>query len=568
MQKKVILYVLGITLPLFLFSLYFIQDTAGRELTKFAEQKAFHIETKIISEIEHYLEKVSAFTKEASYMLTLHPADYTAVLPFLKKHVRDDPNVYGSTLAIEPSSPLHVTYCNYFYEENGTVKEKWLMPPAYDYLQLDWYSRVKHSQKGIWSKPYFDRGGGNAFMSTFAYPIFDQHHTFLGVISADIKIDVLSRKIQQLTFSKEHFVLVLDQDGFLLSHPDTRYALKQSAFRYAEDLHSETLLDALQQIHDGNKGKYTVTLASEAYTLYSTHVPNSDLKIVVFLKNAVLFRPLHDLKQKLAIIAFAGILLILLMILIILKEFKQDIIKKTKLKNELELATQIQMSFLPKERNVRTEHYALHAYLKAAREVGGDLYGYQEQGSSIVFYVGDVSGKGIPAALFMMATQILLENAIDTTTDPAKIIAFTNTKLLEISKSDMFVTLLVIRYDLETRTLTFCNAGHPDFFIKTDRLFSPEGHIHPPVNTFSHTHYRNTALQMKIPFRLMCFSDGVTEAENSRRELFGQERVEKSLSANFTVAHLRTEIALFVKNNPANDDMTMVSFSTLHAKEG
>jgi len=560
-QKKVIVYILAITLPLFLFSLYFIQNTASRELAKFSEQKAFHIDTQITMEIEHYLNSASAFTQEASYMLKLHPKDYASILPFLKKQVRDNANIYGSALALEPSSPLHISYCKYFYKHNGIVKEKMLMPPAYKYREREWYRKVKETpRQRTWSKPYFDKGGGNAFMSTFSYPLLNKDGDFLGVVTADVQIDVLSRKIQKMTLSKEHFVFILDKKGFLLSHPDKNYALKQNVFNYAKDIHSPTLLEAVRKILKTDHGTYSATINSEEYTLHSANVPNSDLKIIVFLKNTILFKPLHDLKQKLSFIALAGIALILVMIIVILREFKQDIVQKTKMKDELELAKKIQMSFLPEAKDLIGRDFEIHAYLKAAKEVGGDLYGYQTLENCIVFYVGDVSGKGIPAALFMMATQIVLENCIDTETDPAEIISLTNAKLLNISKNSMFVTLLVIRYDFTTHTLTFCNAGHPGFMVKTNRLFSPLGHIHPPVNTFRNINYRSTSLVLNRSFHLICFSDGVTEAENSKRELFGTQRVAQSLAAKFELHTLLQEIDLFVKNNPANDDMTVLVF--------
>jgi len=565
-QKKVIAYIVAITLPLFLFSLYFIQDTAGRELTKFSQQKASQIETRITLETERYLNSASSFTKEASYMLKLHPTDYTAVLPFLKKHLYSNPNIYGSALAIEPSSFLHTTYCKYFYKHNHTIKEKWLMPPKYDYVHRSWYSKVKEDpQKGIWSKPYFDKGGGEVFMSTFSYPVLDMNGDFLGVVTADVKIDVLSQKIQKITFSKEGFVLLLDKSGLLLSYPDQNNTLKQnSAFAYAKNIHSPTLLEALRQMLATNRGTYSVTIGSEAYTLYSSTLSDSGLKIAIFLKNTLLYKPLHTLKQKLSLLALAGVVLILLMIIVILREFKEDIVKKTKLKNELELAKKIQMSFLPKAKDLVTKRYEIHAYLKAAKEVGGDLYGYKEMEECIVFYVGDVSGKGIPAALFMMATQIILENAIDAENSPAEIITLTNTKLLEISKSSMFVTLLVIRYDFKTQTLTLCNAGHPGPIIQTDRLFSPLCPVHPPVNTFGGIVYKETILEMKSTFGLICFSDGITEAENRKKALFGIENLTQSLSEKFTLEHLLYKITYFVHKNPQNDDMTILVFKTKH----
>ena len=560
-QKKVIFYILIITIPLLLSSLYFIQDSGGSKLTEFAKQEASHIDTKIVSEIKNYLDKASDFTREASFMLKLHPDEYTAVLPFLKKNVHNNPNIYGSALAIEPSSSLNRVYCKYFYESNSTVKEKWLLPPAYDYLHKDWYAKTRQSKKEFWSEAYFDAGGGDVFMSTFSYPLVDKKEHFLGVITADIKIDELSYKIQKRTFSKEHFVFIMNKDGFLLSHPDNEYAMKQTIVTYTKKVHSETLLKALPHILKTDSGISTVNIGGEELTLYHTTMPQSNLKILIFLKNAILYRSLYDLQKKLVMIALIDILLILFMIFIILQQFKKDIVKKTKLKNDLELARKIQMSFLPEHKDLSEEKFDLHTYFKAAKEVGGDLYGYEEMEHSIVFYIGDVSGKGIPAALFMMATQILLKNAIEISDDPADVVTLTNTKLLEMSHTEMFVTLLVIKYDFREHTLTFCNAGHPGFILKTDKLFSPLGTIHPPVNTFKYMTYSNSHVTMKEPFELICFSDGVTEAENSQQELFGTERIAKSVERIFALKPLLEEIGLFVKNNSQSDDITILTFS-------
>jgi len=560
-QKKVILYILLITIPMLLFSLYFIQDSASRELKKFAEQKADAVVGKTVLEVEHYLNDSSSFTKKASYMLRLNPEAYTSVLPFLKREVESNPNIYGSALAIEPKQLSRKSYCKYYYKNHTTVEEKWLMLPQYNYLNATWYSKTKNQKKGAWSKPYFDKGGGEVFISTFSYPLLDKKNHFFGVITADIKVDTLSQKIQEMTYSNESFIFIIDKEGLLLSHPDNNYALKQTVFAYAKDIHSETLTKALKKILLTDKGIYnSVTIGSQNYTLYSASMPQSDLKIAVFIQNAMLYKPLTELRQKLVLIAISGIFLILIMILFILKQFKLDIIKTSKRRNELALAKKIQTSFLPEHKNLLTNHYDIHSYLKAAKEVGGDLYGYKELKGSIVFYVGDVSGKGIPAALFMMATQILLENAIDTTDDPAEIMTLTNNKLLELSKNAMFVTLLIIKYNFIDKKLTFCNAGHPTFILKTDLLFSPLAHFHPPVNTFPHINYRNTILAIKEPFKLICFSDGVTEAENSRQALFGISRVAETLATEFSIKHLRKEISLFVKDTPANDDITIFYF--------
>jgi len=557
-QKRVFLAILLVALPLFLLSLSFIQETAEVALNQFAKEEAHHIEKQILTEIEHYLQGASAFTKEASAMLKLNPTAYRKVIPFLRHSVESNAAVYGSALALDPEGLLHTTYCQYIYEHHHTLKEKWLIPPDYRYRSKAWYKKAKEAKKGVWSSPYFDKGGGEVFMSTFSTPFFDTEKHFIGVVTADVKISVLSKRIQKLTRTKSHFVYLLDREGFLLSHPDRDYALKQSAFAYATSLNSPSLREALHKILSQKQYHTHITMAKTPYTLYSTSIPDSDLKIAVFLNDNLLYQPLHSLKKRLLLIVVTGMILMFFMLMFILRQFKDDIEKKTKMKEELALAAEIQIGFLPKAQVYRRAHFTIHTYFQAAKEVGGDLYGYKELESALLFYVGDVSGKGIPAALFMMATQIVLENTIEITSDPAKIITLANQKLMELNQSSMFVTLLVIHYDFNTQELTFCNAGHPSFLLKTQWLFSPLATFHPPLNTFANLSYTHTALTINTPFSLLCFSDGITEAENKKRELFGIERVARSVENTLTIEALRQEVEHFVDGKGQNDDRTVL----------
>ncbi|GEM_PF-4778799 len=567
-QKKVLLYVLAVTVPLLFLSLYILRDGAERQLRKFATLKASRLDGQVVSEIAGYLGDAAAFTEKASWMLRLAPADYKALLPFMKEGLRTHPNLYGSALAIDPDSPVGTTYCRYLYKKAGKIEAKWLMPPAYDYREKPWFTEVKKARKGVWSRPYFDKGGGEVLMSTYSFPLLDRRGRFLGTVTADIRLDSLSEKIQKLTFSDEKFVYLLDENGFLLSHPDPEYALRRTVFDYAKERRSRSLEKALREMIGGKTAEgRDVSIGREEYMMYGNRIAGSGFFLAVFLKKSVLFEPLHDLQRRLGLTLAAGIVLIVLMVLGILREFRAEIARRARLAGELELARKIQKSFLPKKERLEREGWKIEGWLRPAKEVGGDLYGYREDAGGIVFYVGDVSGKGIPAALFMMATQILLENALEERTDPAWILTRVNRRLSEIGSSGMFVTLLVMRYEFSTGALTFCNAGHPPFVLGTQRLRSALYTRHPPVNVFDDVVYTNDRIVPQKPFALVCFSDGVTEAENGKRELFGTERVARTLAESFDPARLRRAITRFVKEAPQSDDITMLALF-VHGKNG
>jgi len=562
-RKKVLIYILAIALPIFFFSLYFIQETAGKELRKLSAEKAARLKMKIVSRIEHYLEDAAGFTREAAYMVRLYPEEYRMLLPFLKKNVRENPRVYGSALALEPAYFGGGEFCTYFFDGNGSLQRKTLLPPAYDYLSKAWYRQVRITHQARWSRPYFDKGGGEIFMSTYSYPLLDREDRFFGVVTADIAIDVLSRQIQAMTFSPEGFVWVLDRNGTMLSRPDAAGVAGKKIsdlLRITSD--SSGLEKTIRSLLRHETLRDDVRFDGKAYLLYGFHLPRSDLWVAIFLDRDLLYAPLHTLERKLILLGAGGLFLIFLMIFGILKEFRGEVAAQTKIQSELDLATGIQQSFLPRHRRCYRRAYRIESCIRPAREVGGDLYGYIERENSVILYVGDVSGKGVPAALFMMATQILIENALEREEDPAAVVTAVNRKLFEISRSGMFVTLLVIRWDFRERTLRYCNAGHPSFLVKTERLWTALPTFQVPLNTFETTVYRNDTLQMDVPFGLLCFSDGVEEAMNAEGELFGMQRVAETLAGNFTLIQLRRALQAFVGETPPHDDVTIISLRT------
>ncbi len=204
--------------------------------------------------------------------------------------------------------------------------------------------------------------------------------------------------------------------------------------------------------------------------------------------------------------------------------------KDEKIKNELELASRIQRSFLPKCNSISKDNFNLSGVMKPAKEVGGDFYGYKESDGKLLFYVGDVSGKGVPASLFMMASVMLIEDAMDNSFDPSRIIQIVNNKLCKISSQGMFATLVVGVIDLKTKELTFSNAGHPPFLVKEENLiYTPIPTFCPPIATFEDLEYENRVLKLNKNSIIVVFTGGVNEAENSKKEFYGMENLTNEL---------------------------------------
>jgi sigma-B regulation protein RsbU (phosphoserine phosphatase) len=267
------------------------------------------------------------------------------------------------------------------------------------------------------------------------------------------------------------------------------------------------------------------------------------------------------------IITLIGMLLILAMVLIVSKQLKSSVAKEERVRNELELASRIQLCFLPKKEALEQGPFALAGTMTPAKEVGGDFWGYRIEGEKLLFYIGDVSGKGVPASLFMMASSVLIEAAADDRFDPAFIVTRTNRKLCTLGEQQMFATLLVGVVDAKEKSLTFCLAGHPPFIVKSGgRLHSPLPTFAPPVGVFDFAAYENRTMPLEEDAVVVAFTDGVSEAENRKLEMFGTERLARAILRAGTDdpvalrdAILR-KIEKFVDGNEPNDDLTMIIF--------
>ncbi len=565
-QKKIVFYIVVIMVPMFMISMYIIQNIVSTELTKSEHRQATLINIRTLKNIENFLNTTSNFTMEAAYMIKANPKNHREILPFLRESIEEDSALFGTALALEPDSSNANLYCKYFHREKDSIKEKWLMPPSYDYLNEKWYKETKGHRKSTWCEPYFDKGGGNVYMSTYSYPIVDKTDKFLGVVTADVELDILSRKIQMLINEENNSIILVSKDGFLLSHPDTQFNLKETIFAYADFIGSKSLKKAGDDMIKGKSGIYSVRLPDGNYTLYTMYIDRTSWSIGIFLKNSILFKPLQQLKYYLLTIMFIDIILILIMVLIVSNQLKKSASKEEKAKHDLELASKIQQQFLPKINNLTEDKFSLSGLMIPAKEVGGDFYGYRIEEDKLIFYVGDVSGKGVPASLFMMASQMLMEDAMDEQFDPAFILNKINHKIIKISTTGMFATMIIGLFDFKTRVLTYSVAGHPPFNIKSgDAIYTPIPIFALPVAAFEGVVYKNRSIKIAENSTIIAYSDGVSEAENAKLELYETERIAQVLrmtsqddDASAVKEQLLRSIRTYTSGHEQNDDLTIV----------
>lgn len=249
---------------------------------------------------------------------------------------------------------------------------------------------------------------------------------------------------------------------------------------------------------------------------------------------------------------------------------------------ELKLASDIQESALPSTFPAfpDIEEIDLYACMKPAKEVGGDFYDFFEiDDHRIALVMADVSGKGIPAALFMMIAKTLIKNyAQNGHLSPAEVLAATNNSLCENNSSDYFVTLWLGFLDYKTGYLVTANAGHEYPMIRRSRkgfeLFKDKHGV--PLASLEGLTYKNYKMEefyLQPGDKIFVYTDGIAESINSRNEQFGTDRIRASLNRHEksnpreTIDAMWLDLQLFIGDVPQFDDVTMLQLEYKGTKD-
>lgn len=262
-----------------------------------------------------------------------------------------------------------------------------------------------------------------------------------------------------------------------------------------------------------------------------------------------------------------------------IEQIKKATAEKERIGAELDMASQIQGSQLPRlfppfpDRN----EFSLYASMKPAKEVGGDFYDfYMIDDDHMGFVMADVSGKGVPAALLMMVTRVLIKSGLQNGKEPAETLESVNNQLCESNEADFFVTVWCAVLEISTGKGIAANAGHEHPVLRrAGGLYELQTYRHSmPVGSIENIPFRQHAFQLYPGDSFFVYTDGVAEATNEKLELYGTERMlaalNKSPEANpeQIIANVTQDIDSFVGEAEQFDDITMLCFRYLGPSGG
>jgi sigma-B regulation protein RsbU (phosphoserine phosphatase) len=547
----------------------------------------------------------------------------------LRDFLLASPDVYGAAAAYAPRafSPDLTAFAPYYCRKDGRIQRVSL---GYEerYEIENWFLVPREMARPVWSEPYFDESGGDIVMATYSVPFYrteGSRRTFLGVVTADVSLDWLQRQVGKIAMYHSGYAFLLSQNGVFVSHPDNRLIMRESVFSLAEAAGSAELRRIGQAMIHGEEGFARLPdfiLGKPAWLAYAP-MPSTGWSMGVIVPENELFADLDRLGREVAILGAGGCLLLILVIAgiaasitrplsrlavtaaeiakgnldtpvptsgsadevgmlsrsfegmrLALKDYIANLTATTKakerLESELKIARNIQMSFLPKRFPPFPDitAFELHADLTPAWEVGGDLYDFFLVGENkLLFLVGDVSGKGVPAALFMAVTKTLIKGIAEQESDPAEILTKVNRELCVDNESMLFVTLFLAILDFATGEMIFTNAGHnPPARIAPDGAVSwlalPRGVF---LGIMEDAVYKTANVVLAPGEKLVAFTDGVTEAMNVAKELYGTNRLLQALTAASGLAPEAVDAAVmasvrtFAGEADQADDITVLT---------
>ena len=435
-----------------------------------------------------------------------------------------------------------------------------------DILSSELYLKGKSVFEPFLSSPVLS-GRDSAAVITYVQPVYDRFDSLRVVtqIWVELDLDALSEVLRaEKTFDDSRifaltrdFVVIADDSGrypgralerVLEENPDLGACLsaeKMDVFRNPDFVEDVTWTE----------GKYITTVCP---------VEGRDFLLVMMRPKASVFRVLHVTFAILSISLLAVLLLMMLCSMLVFRSFlKEDrIVSRTE--HELDISAGIQSGFLPGN-SLQLENLQLYATTRPAAEVGGDFFDYVRKDGKLYFCLGDVSGKSIPAALFMSMTDSLFRTAVRLARKPEEIASIMNSSLVERNEEMMFCTAFIGVIDPESGQISFCNAGHnpplaagipeSDHFIKVIP--------NRPLGLVDGVPFEAQADYLLPGQALFVYSDGVTEARSRGGEYFGNDRLLEAVALDSgtprrLVEKVQESVDAFAQGAPQSDAITML----------
>ena len=426
---------------------------------------------------------------------------------------------------------------------------------SHDYTQMEWYQNGFVHDSCWWCEPYMDDSGSETMVVSCSYPVHDKNGKVVAVVCVDMALNYLQQKLPE----------------YLRVYKNSYYSIRSSK--------------------GGDIVRVMDTIPGRKYNKYQEEIDATGWHIEIIIPEDELFADLNRIGIYVGILMILGLIVLALMLVYASHMIKKLVLsteKNQRMESELQIASTIQTAMLPKIFPPFSDRSDLNIYgfVHPAKEIGGDLYDFYVRHDKLFFCVGDVSGKGVPAALVMAMTRSFFRSSTASEEQPAMIMRLMNQALVEQNTENMFLTLFIGVLDCKTGRLDYCNAGHnaPVLITSNDsprmdqRQTTNDQRLKTnnqpqmiavlpnlPLGIEPEFDYQAQTTQLQYNDVLFLYTDGLTEAENESHMQYGEKRMLQTLSAIGTscpreiIQQIRTDVQTFVADAPQSDDLTLLS---------
>lgn len=578
----------------------------------------------------NYIDKLFNASKligeDLSHRLTDHPMTKSDMDDFLLQSLFNArnlvPQVVAVVVAYEPGMGPENTEGEYMRLARFDHVDTKLVSGA-NYQDKEWYYSVRDGKTSRWQEPFIGEFVPEP-IAVYTVPLFKKdkngEDVLVGVLAVDMSIEFLKEEIGSIPVSNSGYALVTTAKNLAVAYPKELAQGKRNRDIIVREKRGQKLIDFDRKGRDSS-GLFIGTVADgEESAIYYTTINSTNWTFMVVWPIQKYLEDQKAMRKLFLLMALGGYGVILVIILLIsfrvakplkelamaarklgrgnfdvaipkmkgrdevaefawafsnmLTELKDNIEKQKDMKRierELDLARNIQLSMLPgeeRDENSDDDRHELAPFLLPAKEVGGDFYDFFKiDNDHLCVVIGDVSGKGVAAALFMMVARIILRTMTKNLKSVVDAFNKTNYALAKRNRLNMFVTVWAGIIDLRTGHIDFASAGHNPPAIRhkdgsVEFIPSKAGLVMAAMES---TVYKLQTCEMKKGDTLFLYTDGVTEATDSNNQLFNNDRLIEALKKSGymntadTCSFVKKEIDSFVKDAPQFDDITMLA---------
>lgn len=493
-----------------------------------------------------------------------------------------------------------------------------------NYTNRNWYKRAMNGERSFWTKPYIDNDNKKERMVSFVQACTDHNGRVYGVIFADVTIDDLTESLDSLRIYPHSYSFILNnKTGKYISGTDKRVDFAADYRITSRLIDCPELKEIGDKMTTGDSGAMRTSLGGNDVMLCYSTLKRTDWSVCSVNRYSDVMADLGSATFYIFAILVVGLVLLSVCIRQLvnyislpirnlteaahligsgnfsvelpavdtkddierlhnafanmqqslkehIEELKNTTTAKQRIESELAVAHNIQMSLVPKVFSPFPEcgQLDLYACLKPAKEVGGDFYDFFLSNGKLYFAIGDVSGKGVPASLFMAITKTMFRIIAASEPSPANIMDKLNCGIACDNDTNMFVTMFIGVLDTVSGNMSFCNAGHnPPMLIGNGKdVEAIETRRNLPLGIVGGFQFAEQKTEIGNDCALLLYTDGITEAEDEGKRMFGEERLKDvlhgcgNLPAKEIIGKVNSAVSAFAGCAGQSDDLTLLCF--------